>query len=104
MPLARLAELHGVATSYSPSPGRTVAASDTAIIASLAALGVDAHSTEAARRALDARERELRERLLPPTVVCWSPTGRTDPAERPADAPSAPPPAASPPAAAFAAL
>ncbi|MGM0356388.1 hypothetical protein, partial [Streptomyces sp. ECR3] len=40
-PLARLAELHGVATSYRPSPDRTVAASERAVTAALAALGVD---------------------------------------------------------------
>ncbi|WP_128376663.1 4-alpha-glucanotransferase [Streptomyces cavernae] len=80
MPLARLAELHGVATSYSPSPGRTVAASDAAITAALAALGVDARTPEAARRALEARERELAERLLPPTVVWWRPEGTAAPA------------------------
>jgi 4-alpha-glucanotransferase len=70
-PLARLAALHGVATSYRPSPDRTVAASDTAVTAALAALGVDASTPEAVRSALAARETELRERLLPPTVVCW---------------------------------
>lgn len=41
-PLARLAALHGVATSYSPSPDRAVAASDDAVVAVLAALDVDA--------------------------------------------------------------
>ncbi|MFC3577609.1 4-alpha-glucanotransferase [Streptomyces yaanensis] len=70
-PLARLAALHGVAPSYRPSPDRTVAASDTAITAALAALGVDAGTPDAVRHALAARERELRERLLPPTVVGW---------------------------------
>ncbi|OAH15263.1 4-alpha-glucanotransferase [Streptomyces jeddahensis] len=69
MPLARLAALHGVATSYSPSPGRTVQAPDSAVVAALAALGVDASTPEAVRHALEAREAELRERLLPPTVV-----------------------------------
>ncbi|MDH6215759.1 4-alpha-glucanotransferase [Streptomyces pseudovenezuelae] len=70
--LARLAALYGVASSYSPSPDRTVTASGTAVTLALAALGVDASSPEAARAALDARERELAERLLPPTVVVWS--------------------------------
>ncbi|MPY53561.1 4-alpha-glucanotransferase, partial [Streptomyces acidicola] len=70
-PLSRLAALHGVATSYSPSPDRTVAASDTAIVTALAALDVDASTPQAVRAALDLREQELRERLLPPTVVCW---------------------------------
>ncbi|MEV6946886.1 4-alpha-glucanotransferase [Streptomyces sp. NPDC051172] len=70
--LSRLAALHGVATSYSPSPDRTVAASATAVTLALAALGVDASTDELTRAALAARERELAERLLPPTVVLWS--------------------------------
>ncbi|GAA3884088.1 4-alpha-glucanotransferase [Streptomyces lacrimifluminis] len=68
--LARLAELHGVAPSFSPSPDHAVAASDSALVAVLAALGVDAVTPEAVRAALAARERELAARLLPPTVVC----------------------------------
>jgi 4-alpha-glucanotransferase len=70
-PLSRLAELHGVATSYRPSPDRTVAASDAALVAALAALGVDASTPDAVRAALASREAETRELLLPPTVVCW---------------------------------
>lgn len=70
--LTRLAELHGVAASYSPSPDRTVAASATAVTLTLAALGVDAGTEASVRAALAARERELAERLLPPTVVLWS--------------------------------
>ncbi|MFD5133618.1 4-alpha-glucanotransferase [Streptomyces olindensis] len=69
--LSRLATLHGVATSYSPSPDRTVAASATAVTLTLAALGVDASTPGAVRAALAAREREQAERLLPPTVVGW---------------------------------
>ncbi|MEU5224473.1 4-alpha-glucanotransferase [Streptomyces toyocaensis] len=69
--LSRLAALHGVATSYSPSPDRTVAATATAVTLALAALGVDAATPEAVRTALTARERERAERLLPPTVVGW---------------------------------
>ncbi|MEW2045924.1 4-alpha-glucanotransferase [Streptomyces sp. NPDC005476] len=69
--LARLAALHGVATSYQPSPDRTVTASAAAVTRALTALGVDAGSPEAVRAALAARERELAGRLLPPTVVCW---------------------------------
>ncbi|MCQ4211078.1 4-alpha-glucanotransferase [Streptomyces longispororuber] len=65
---ARLAALYGVATSYSPAPGRTVAASDAAVTAALAALGVDAASPDA----LAAREAELAGRLIPPTVVLWA--------------------------------
>ncbi|BBC36322.1 4-alpha-glucanotransferase [Streptomyces graminofaciens] len=76
-PLARLAELHGVATSYRPAPDRTVAASDGAVVAALAALDVDASTPEAVAGALAARERHLGERLLPPTLVSW---GETTPA------------------------
>lgn len=67
--LSRLAESYGIATSYQPSPDRTVAASATAVTLALAALGVDVSDPAAA---LAARDRELRGRLLPPTVVCWS--------------------------------
>ncbi|MEG3628655.1 4-alpha-glucanotransferase [Streptomyces poriticola] len=77
--LSRLAALHGVATSYSPSPDRTVAASATAVTLALAALGVDAGSPRAVRAALTAREAELRARLLPPTVVRWSGGGAPAP-------------------------
>ncbi|GAA4294141.1 4-alpha-glucanotransferase [Streptomyces venetus] len=69
--LSRLADLHGVATSYSPSPDRSVPASATAVTLTLAALGVDASTPGAVRAALAARERELGARLLPPTVVGW---------------------------------
>jgi 4-alpha-glucanotransferase len=74
--LSRLAELYGVATSYRPSPDRTVAASATALTLALAALDVDTGTAAAVADALAARERELGERLLPPTVVCW---GETEP-------------------------
>ncbi|MGW4198612.1 4-alpha-glucanotransferase [Streptomyces sp. NPDC005004] len=95
-PLSRLAGLHGVATSYSPAPDRTVAVPATAVVAALAALGVDAAGPDAVRTALDARERELRERLLPPTVVRWTstPDARTS---TPDARTSAPDTAASPP-------
>ncbi|CAL9446454.1 4-alpha-glucanotransferase [Streptomyces sp. enrichment culture] len=69
--LARLAELHGVATSYRPAPDRTVTASPLAVVRVLAALGVDADTPDAVRAALAARERESAQRLLPPTVVLW---------------------------------
>ncbi|QEU94342.1 4-alpha-glucanotransferase [Streptomyces kanamyceticus] len=72
MTLSRLAAAHGVATSYSPSPGRTVPASEAAVIAALAALGVDASTPEATRAALAAREAHLSGSLLPPTVVVWT--------------------------------
>ncbi|MFF8974117.1 4-alpha-glucanotransferase [Streptomyces sp. NPDC014995] len=76
--LTRLAALHGVATSYSPSPDRTVTASAAAVTRVLAALGVDASGPRAVRAALAARERELGERLLPPTVVSWSDNAEGD--------------------------
>ncbi|MGW3338196.1 4-alpha-glucanotransferase [Streptomyces sp. NPDC001009] len=72
--LRALAELHGVATSYSPSPDVMVAVPAAAVIAALAALEIDASTPDAVRTALAERERELRDRLLPPTVVRW--TGR----------------------------
>ncbi|MFF4982791.1 4-alpha-glucanotransferase [Streptomyces sp. NPDC001046] len=70
--LTRLAALYGVATSYSPSPDRIVAASATAVTSVLTALGVDASTPGAVRAALAAREREQAGRLLPPTVVGWT--------------------------------
>ncbi|KOV92225.1 4-alpha-glucanotransferase [Streptomyces sp. NRRL B-3648] len=76
--LARLAGLHGVATSYRPAPDRTVQVPAAAVTAALAALGVDATGPDAVRTALAARERELREHLLPPTLVQW--TGAEPPA------------------------
>lgn len=79
MTLARLAALHGVATSYAPSPDRTVQTPEAAVVAALAALDVDASTPEAVRDAVAAREQELRERLLPPTVVLW--TDERPPAE-----------------------
>ncbi|MFE0100331.1 4-alpha-glucanotransferase [Streptomyces sp. NPDC059009] len=71
MTLSRLAALYGVATSYSPSPDRTVRATDAAVIAALAALDVDASTPQGVQHALELGESELRERVLPPTVVCW---------------------------------
>ncbi|PSM43460.1 4-alpha-glucanotransferase [Streptomyces dioscori] len=94
MPLSRLAALYGVATSYSPSPDRTVAASDAAVVAALTALGVAAGTPAAVRGSLAARETQLRERLLPPTVVCWTGTTPITPTAPPAppvtDGPGAP--------------
>ncbi|WP_327189286.1 4-alpha-glucanotransferase [Streptomyces xinghaiensis] len=71
---ARLAALHGVATSYEPSPGRTLRVPEDTVVAVLAALGVDASTPQSVRAALDRRERAERERLLPPSVVVT--TGR----------------------------
>ncbi|UYQ62152.1 4-alpha-glucanotransferase [Streptomyces peucetius] len=71
MGLARLAELHGVATAFSPARGVTVAVPDATVVAVLAALGIDASTPEAVRAALERAERAAAERLLPPTVVVW---------------------------------
>ncbi|MGW0565491.1 4-alpha-glucanotransferase [Streptomyces sp. NPDC003016] len=71
MGLARLAALHGVATSYQPSAHRTLQVPDDTVVAVLAALGVDARTPEAVRTALEAHEAAAR-RLLPPTVVSWA--------------------------------
>ncbi|MFJ9621767.1 4-alpha-glucanotransferase [Streptomyces sp. NPDC101181] len=70
MGLSRLAALHGVATSYSPSPDVTVSVPDDTVIAVLAALGVDAGTPADVRTCLAAAE--SRSHLLPPTVVVWS--------------------------------
>ncbi|MFE7044313.1 4-alpha-glucanotransferase [Streptomyces atratus] len=72
MGLSRLAALHGVATSYSPSADVTVSVPDDTVIAVLAALGVDAATPEAVRESLAAAESSARSRLLPPTLVVWT--------------------------------
>ncbi|MEU9622825.1 4-alpha-glucanotransferase [Streptomyces sp. NPDC048155] len=72
MGLSRLAALHGVATSYSPSADITVPVSDDTVVAVLAALGVDATTPEAVRESLAAAESSARSRLLPPTLVAWT--------------------------------
>ncbi|HEY9437181.1 MAG TPA: 4-alpha-glucanotransferase, partial [Streptomyces sp.] len=72
MGLSRLAALHGVATSYSPSPDVTVPVPDDTVTAVLAALGVDARTPEAVRASLAAAESAAASRLLPPTVVTWT--------------------------------
>ncbi|CAM5543403.1 4-alpha-glucanotransferase [Streptomyces abikoensis] len=66
---ARLAALHGIATSYAPAPGRTAKVPEDTVVAVLAALGVDAATPAAAREALAAHEEAARRRLLPATVV-----------------------------------
>lgn len=56
MGLSRLAALHGVATSFSPSADVTVPVPEGTVVAVLAALGVDAATPEAVREALAAAE------------------------------------------------
>ncbi|RDG39702.1 4-alpha-glucanotransferase [Streptomyces corynorhini] len=72
MGLARLAELHGVATAYSPSPGVTVPVPDDTVVSVLAALDVDASGPAAVAEALSRAESAAASRLLPPTVVLWA--------------------------------
>ncbi|MEU1124303.1 4-alpha-glucanotransferase [Streptomyces sp. NPDC005899] len=72
MGLSRLAALHGVATSYSPSADVTVSVPDETVTAVLGALGVDAATPADVRRSLAAAESAAASRLLPPTVVVWS--------------------------------
>lgn len=69
MSLARLAALHGVATSYERSPGRSVPVPEDTVAAVLAALGVDASGPAAVAAALAAYEAAERDRLLPTTLV-----------------------------------
>ncbi|MGK5728036.1 4-alpha-glucanotransferase [Streptomyces sp. URMC 124] len=69
MARARLAALHGIATSYSPAPGRSVGVPEETVVAILAALGVDASTPGSVRDALAAHEDAARRRLLPGTVV-----------------------------------
>ncbi|MEV6399018.1 4-alpha-glucanotransferase [Streptomyces sp. NPDC051907] len=80
MGLARLAELHGVAPSYAPSPGVAVPVPQSTVVAVLAALGVDASTPQALAQALAAAESS--HPLLPPTVVLWH---EPEPAEPPLD-------------------
>lgn len=84
MGLARLAALHGVATSYQPSAHRTLQVPDDTVVAVLAALGVDARTPEAVRTALEAHEAAASRRPLPATLVSW--TGPSGPEPPPAAA------------------
>ena len=63
--LERLAAGCGVATGYSDQRGRPVEVAPTAVVAILAALGVDASTPEAVTAALAAEQRERRDRLGP---------------------------------------
>ncbi|MFI0742207.1 4-alpha-glucanotransferase [Streptomyces sp. NPDC021100] len=76
---ARLAALHGVATSYEPAPGQSVPVPEDTVVAVLAALGVDASTPRAVRDALDAHARTGRNRLLPPAVVLRGPAPHRPP-------------------------
>lgn len=82
MGLARLAQLHGVATSYSPSPDVDVPVSDEAVVAVLAALGVDASTPAAVDEALTRAESAAARLLLPPTLVLWGAAAHPEPCGR----------------------
>ncbi|WP_393058160.1 4-alpha-glucanotransferase [Streptomyces sp. LN549] len=72
MGLSRLAALHGVATSFSPSADVTVPVPEGTVVEVLAALGVDAATPEAVLEALAAAESAAGSRLLPATLVVWT--------------------------------
>ncbi|MEV4870866.1 4-alpha-glucanotransferase [Streptomyces syringium] len=81
---ARLAELHGVATSYEPAPGQGFQVPEDTVVAVLAALGVDASTPRAVRDALDAHAATERRRLLPGAVVLRAAADGTPRAHGPA--------------------
>ena len=68
-PLIKLAKAEGVSTSYIDQLGTYVENSDEAIIAVLAALGIDASSDEAIAAALRNRDERLARQLVQPTIV-----------------------------------
>ncbi|MET8180558.1 4-alpha-glucanotransferase [Streptomyces sp. NPDC005336] len=72
-PLPALARAHGIATAYATDRGRRVTVAPDTLVAVLAACGVDAATSHAAREALDAHRDRQAARLLPPCVVVRSP-------------------------------
>ncbi|MFK0235988.1 4-alpha-glucanotransferase [Streptomyces vinaceus] len=77
--LARLAALHGVATTYQPAEDVTVRVPEATVAAVLRELGVDCDTPDAVREHLAEAEREAAQRLLPPVLVWWA--GSQPPAE-----------------------
>ena len=69
MTLAQLAAAHGVATSYEDWSGAETPVAEAAVVAALAALGVDASDEDAVDRALAEVEQASWRRRVPPTVV-----------------------------------
>ncbi len=69
--LARLADLHGVRTSYLDIAGRAVTPSPDAVLAVLRAMGIPAAALPDVPDALRESERALWRRLLPPVLVAW---------------------------------
>ncbi|MFB6807872.1 4-alpha-glucanotransferase [Streptomyces sp. NPDC056387] len=70
--LARLAALHGVATTYQPAEGVTVRVPEATVMAVLRELGVDCDTPQAVRGQLAEADREAERRLLPPVLVWWA--------------------------------
>ncbi len=68
-PLIRLAKANGLSTSYIDQLGTYTEISDEALVAVLAALGVDASSDEAITASTAALEERQRGQLMPPTIV-----------------------------------
>ena len=73
--LVQLARAHGVATGYLDWAGTSVEVSETAVVAALAALDVDASTDAAVSAALADVEEAPWRRLLPPFVVARDGTG-----------------------------
>ncbi|CAA9323521.1 MAG: GH77 [uncultured Frankineae bacterium] len=69
MTLAQLAAAHGVATSYEDWAGAETQVSEAAVVAALAALGVDARGEQAVAQALAEVDAAPWRRRVPPTVV-----------------------------------
>ncbi|MFJ3199168.1 4-alpha-glucanotransferase [Streptomyces sp. NPDC086989] len=70
--LARLAALHGVATTYQPAEGVTVRVPEATVRAVLRELGVDCDTPQAVRGHLAEADWEAAHRLLPPVLVWWA--------------------------------
>ncbi|WP_328762770.1 4-alpha-glucanotransferase [Streptomyces sp. NBC_00272] len=70
--LARLAALHGVATTYQPAEDVTVRVPEATVAAVLRELGVDCDTPQAVRGHLADADREAAQRLLPPVLVWWA--------------------------------
>ena len=68
-PLIRLAKTHGLSTSFIDQLGNYTEISDEALIAVLAALGVDASSDQAIEHALEQAAQADSKRLLKPTIT-----------------------------------
>ena len=68
-PLIQLAKASGLSTSFFDQLGTYTEISDEALVAVLAALGIDASSDEAIAHSLELHDRHQRAQLIPPTIV-----------------------------------